>query len=211
LLAATGRSGLRRRGSPPRATPALSLAALRRDEPLTPAAIERIVESELHLFGAIGTVLEGLLYLHCLRDTGSHPARPDVDAIRGVELAEHCWARAAEADLHSTWLAYGLGQYWYRHRDYGRAQAWLDLARGELIDPLEGHAQVLAALCSAKLGDFTDAADRAAGLAAVFPLNERICSLAMATATGAGRDADPEIAARHLKIITMWTNGDDSR
>jgi hypothetical protein len=202
LLAATRHSGQRRERSGTGATPALSLAMLRQGASLTPHAIRGIAESELHAFGAIGTALEGLLHLQCPGGTGTDLPHPD--------RAEHCWNLAAAAGVHSTWLAYGLGQHWYRRHDYGRARSWLDLARGELCDPLEGHAQVLAALCSARLGDLDDAADRAADLAAMFPLNERICSLAIQTAARAGRDADPDVA-RHLTIMTTWTNGGDSR
>ena len=202
LLHAVGRTGQRNDRSTLSATPVRSLAALRRGAHLAPAIMQDIVDSELYALDAVGSALEGLLNLYCSTDTASGTT----GAATAVSVAERCWDRAAALGVQSTWLAYGLGQHWYRQGCHERARLWLDRARGKLDDPLEGHAQVLAALCSARVGDLADAADRAAELAAVFPLNVRVCSLAVVSARRIGRAVDPGIV-RRLTTITNWMIG----
>lgn len=210
LLDAAGRTGRCDGGSTLRATPDRSLAALRGGAKLAPDAISRIVDSELRGLAALGDVVEGLLRLYCTRVIKSGEAVTGLPAAgAALHQAEHCWRLAAAEGVHSTWLAYGLGQRWYELARYKQAQEWFDRARGELNDPLEGHAQTLATLCSTHLGDLHGAADRAVALAAAFPLNQRVGSLAVATAERAGLPPDPDIV-RRLAVIAAWTNGDNS-
>jgi hypothetical protein len=191
LLTALKRSDAKVTAAEEATAPAEALAALRANLPLDGFRLREVREAELTGLGPLGVVIEGLLRLN------GRPSGKDTEA------AEQAWLDASASGVGSTWLAYRIGLYHFARRSFERARLWLDRTHRSLADPLEGHALLTAALCSARLGNYDDAAKRAHWLSAFLPLNVRAGELAMTLDTLAGRPRDDNLADRLGRIRAL--------
>lgn len=155
-----------------------------------------LVEDELASLGSAGAVLGGLV-----------AAR-----FGDLDQAEQSWRDVNAEGMPGTWLAYDLGMRHYSRGDHDRALPWFERAMRDLIDPLEAHAGVLAALCLARLGRHHEAVSLCGVLAARYPLHRGVLVIGEGAAAAVGRAEQVEGFAEHRRRLDrLVSSGTRSR